>query len=78
MNFLHGLTIISKIFCRERSFVATYTSAEISYAHTLGYKILDFFEIYAYKTEGKIFERYMRVLSYFKLKVCKIETKYQV
>ncbi len=53
---------------RERSWIAVYTSEELEYAVSLGYSILDTFEIYNFSTEDFIFTDYIRVLAYFKIK----------
>ncbi len=58
----------SKLY-RERAWIGVYTSDELIYACQLGYIILDTFELYLYKNQRAIFENYLKILAYHKLKV---------
>ena len=52
----------------ERSFCDSYTLPEIAYAKSLNYEILEWFEIYLYPKEEKIFQNFVRILASGKLK----------
>ena len=52
----------------ERSFCDSYTLPEIAYAKSLKYEILEWFEIYLYPKEEKIFYDFVRILASGKLK----------
>ncbi len=56
-------------FFRDRSWIGTYTSEELAYAVSLGYILLDVFEIYQYSSSKYVLREYIKTLAYFKLKV---------
>ena len=62
---------MSFVFChfRERSWCGVYTSEELSYAVSIGYHILDVFELHQYDSQDFVLRDYIKTLAYFKLKV---------
>ncbi len=46
-----------------------YTTAEVSYAHKLNYKIVKIYELYQYSQKSNIFGDYVKVLARSKIKV---------
>ncbi len=69
-NFFGAHVCSFSIFLfRQRSWIGIYTSEELEYACEIGYTILDTFEVFAYKEEAAIFQEYLKVLAYYKIRV---------
>ena len=52
---------------REKAFTSVYTLQEVAYACSIGYRVLKWYEIYAYYEAKPIFRRFLQLLSSYKV-----------
>ena len=52
----------------ERAFTSVYTLQEIAFAVSIGYRVLHWYEVYAYRTAQPIFKKFLQVLASFKIR----------
>ena len=52
----------------ERAIVSVYTLAELAFAETVGYKIIRWYEVYAYKEAKPIFKQFLQILGSYKIR----------
>ena len=52
---------------QERAFISVYTLQEIAYAETIGYQVLNWYEVYAYDAAEPLFQRFLHLLGSYKV-----------